>query len=88
MNQHDKIFPATEVTKDFASFTLDDVYIELYFFNEEIEDKHPRFQQASLEFKNLDYLLSVTKNEGTIKVPFMMLFEYKGFLGMAKTRLP
>ena len=41
---------------------LDDVYIELYFFNEEIPDKHPRFQQASLEFKNLDYLLSVTKN--------------------------
>ena len=36
----------------------------------------------------MDYLLSVTKNEGTLKVPFMMLFEYKGFLGMARTRLP
>jgi hypothetical protein len=44
--------------------------------------------QAALEFKNLDYLLSVTRNEGSLKVPFMMLFEYKGFLGMARTRLP
>jgi len=67
---------------------LDDVYIELYFFNEEIEDKHPKFQQAAVEFKNLDYLLSVTRNEGSLKVPFMILFEYKGFLGMARTRLP
>ena len=76
------------MTKDYGSFMLDDIYLELYFFHEGIEDKHPRFQQASLEFKNLDYILSVTKNQGTLKVPFMMLFEYKGFLGMAKTRLP
>jgi len=62
VGQKEKIFPASELTKDFGSFMLDDVYIELYFFNEEIADKHPRFQQASLEFKNLDYLLSVTKN--------------------------
>lgn len=86
--QEEKIFPATEINKEFGSFVLDDVYIELYFFHEGIEDKHPRFQAASLEFKNMDYLLSITKNEGSLKVPFMMLFEYKGFLGMAKTRLP
>lgn len=35
----------------------------------------------------MDYLLSVTKNEGNLKVPFMVLFEYKGFLGMAKSRV-
>jgi hypothetical protein len=76
------------MNKEFAGFVLDDVYIELYFFHEGIPEKHPRFKQASLEFKNLDYLLSVTKNEGILKVPFMMLFEYKGFLGMARTRVP
>lgn len=35
----------------------------------------------------MDYLLSVTKNEDNLKVPFMVLFEYKGFLGMAKSRI-
>ena len=88
MAQNDKIFQAHEIQEDYASFVLDDVYLEVYFFHEGIEDKHPRFMQAALEFKNLDYLLSVTRNEGSLKVPFMMLFEYKGFLGMARTRLP
>lgn len=46
--QNEKIFPASELTKDFGSYMLDDVYIELYFFNEDIPDKHPRFKQASL----------------------------------------
>ncbi|MCB0369728.1 MAG: hypothetical protein KDD45_09890 [Bdellovibrionales bacterium] len=33
VNQNEKIFPAFEMTKDYASFALDDVYIELYFFH-------------------------------------------------------
>lgn len=52
-----------------------------------MDQKHPRYELACLEFKNLNYLLTVTKNEDTLKVPFMVLFEYKGFLGMAKSRI-
>jgi hypothetical protein len=40
-----------------------------------------------LQFKNFDYLLGSLRNEGILKVPFMILFEYKGFLGMAKSRV-
>lgn len=88
MTQNQKIFPAFEMTKDFAVFVLDDMIIELYFYTEEnYEQKHERYQQADLEFKNFEYLLSTTKNEGNLKVPFMMLFEYKGFRGMAKSRV-
>ena len=36
----------------------------------------------------MDYLLSCTKNVGPLKVPFMVLFEYKGFVGVAKSRVP
>jgi hypothetical protein len=39
------------------------------------------------EFKNFQYLIGATKNEGILKVPFMTLFEYKGFLGMAKSKI-
>lgn len=61
----------------------------MYFFSEEhLEEKHSRYRNAALEFKNLNYLLHSTKNEGPLKVPFMMMFEYKGFLGMARTKLP
>ena len=35
----------------------------------------------------MDYLIGQTKNEGILKVPLMMLFEYKGFLGMVKSRI-
>jgi hypothetical protein len=35
----------------------------------------------------MDYLLRVTENQGTLKVPFIVLFEYKGFLGMAKSKV-
>lgn len=67
---------------------LEDVYLEVYYHTQDTQDrKHPRYQLATLEFKNMDYLLSVTKNEGNLKVPFMVLFEYKGFLGMAKSRV-
>jgi hypothetical protein len=37
-------------------------------------------------FKNFDYILSFTKNEGILKVPFFTLFEYKGFIGFARTQ--
>lgn len=42
---------------------------------------------AKAEFKNMDYLLRVTENQGILKVPFIVLFEYKGFLGMAKSKV-
>jgi hypothetical protein len=35
----------------------------------------------------MDYLLTTTQNEGILKVPFIVLFEYKGFLGMAKSKV-
>ena len=67
---------------------LDDIYLEVYLHSEETSvRKHPRYRLAALEFRNLDYLLTATKNEGNLKVPFMMLFEYKGFTGMAKSRI-
>jgi hypothetical protein len=31
--------------------------------------------------------MGALRNEGILKVPLMVLFEYKGFVGMAKTRI-
>lgn len=65
------------------------MYLEVYFYSEDnIERKHHRYKQSVREFKNLDYLAEVTQNKGVLKVPFMVLFEFKGFLGMAKTKIP
>ena len=83
-----KIFPTYQQNSEFASYLLDDVYIEIYFLNKEtLDHKHPRYELAKAEFKNMDYLLSVTENQGILKVPFIVLFEYKGFLGMAKSKV-
>jgi hypothetical protein len=37
--------------------------------------------------KNYDYLLEATKNEGYLLVPLMVVFEYKGFTGIVKTKI-
>ena len=56
--QQNKVFPYREWHRDFASFVLEDVYIEVYFYGEEqIEKKHEREAKTSREFKNYDYLL-------------------------------
>jgi hypothetical protein len=78
----------SEETKDHAAYLIDDVLIELYFYSEDhLISKNPRYKNSVLEFKNFDYLLGVTQNQGILKVPLMVLFEYKGFLGMGRTRI-
>lgn len=88
IHQEAKIYPSHEFTKEYASYILDDIYVEVYF---QVDDnpsaKNPRYKTSVTEFKNFEYLIGATKNEGILKVPFMVLFEYKGFLGMAKSRL-
>lgn len=86
--QEAKMYPANEFAKEFASYLVDDIYIEIYL---QVEDnpsiKNQRYKSAVTEFKNFEYLLGATKNEGILKVPFMTLFEYRGFLGMAKSKV-
>ena len=83
-----KIFPSHETGKDFISYLLDDIYIEVYLVSQQQQNtKNPRYKNAVLEFKNYDYLLSATKNQGPLKVPLMTIFEFKGFLGMAKSKI-
>lgn len=36
----------------------------------------------------MDYLLSSIPNNQFLKVPLMVLFEFKGFVGLARSRLP
>lgn len=82
------MYPATESNKDSASYVIDDISIEVYFFNEDnLSNKHHRYRSAVQEFKNFEYLINTTKNEGILKVPLMTMFEYKGFVGMAKSNL-
>jgi len=50
-------------------------------------EKNQKYKDAVRQFKNFDYLIGVLGNQGIIRVPLMVLFEYKGFLGMAKTRI-
>lgn len=82
------MFPSEACYKDYASYSLEDIYLQLYFYSEDnIEHKHDRYKEAVREFKNLDYLVEVTQNNGLLKVPFMVLFQFKGFLGMAKSKI-
>lgn len=82
------MYPYQEFSREFASYVLDDIYVEIYFVSEDNPNiKNPRYKNAVNEFKNFEYLLGATKNEGILKVPFMTLFEYKGFLGMAKSKI-
>jgi hypothetical protein len=54
----DKVFPQNEIYADFANYYVEDVYVEVYFYNEEnIEKKHERELAAIREMKNYDYLL-------------------------------
>jgi uncharacterized protein with NAD-binding domain and iron-sulfur cluster len=42
-----RIFPQKEWTNEFASYIVDDVYVEIYFFTEEqVEKKHTKYQKA------------------------------------------
>lgn len=57
------MYPATESTKDSASYVIDDISIEVYFFNEDnLSNKHHRYRSAVQEFKNFEYLINTTKN--------------------------
>ena len=39
----DKIFPQNEIYADFANYYVEDVYVEVYFYNEDsIEKKHEK----------------------------------------------
>ncbi len=40
------------------------------------------------EFKNYDYLLEVTRNDGALLIPLQVHFQYRGFPGIAKTTRP
>ena len=81
-----KIFPFKEWSREYAGYVVDDLEIEVYFYNEEqLDKKHARERYAAKEFKNYDYFLESMQNEGILLVPFMAMFEYKGFTGMAKT---
>jgi len=31
--------------------------------------------------------MSITKNKGCLRVPLVVLFEYKGFVGVGKTKI-
>lgn len=82
------MYPYQEFSREFASYVLDDIYVEIYFVSEDNPNiKNHRYKTSVNEFKNFEYLLGATKNEGILKVPFMTLFEYKGFLGMAKSKI-
>lgn len=43
---------------------------------------------ALTEFKNLNYVLSLTHNKGKIRVPLSTIVEYKGFVIFAKVITP
>lgn len=43
---------------------------------------------AQKEFRNYDYILSLTANKGRIRVPLSMVVEYKGFICVVKAVIP
>lgn len=45
-------------------------------------------KMALTEFKNLNYVLSLTHNKGKIRVPLSTIVEYKGFVIFAKVITP
>jgi ribosome-associated toxin RatA of RatAB toxin-antitoxin module len=88
VTQEVRIYPVYESSKDYASYLIDDIQIDVYFASENNNSlRHPKYQSAVQEFKNFEYLINATKNEGILKVPFMTLFDYKGFVGMAKSKV-
>lgn len=40
------------------------------------------------EFKNFNYILSLTHNKGKIRIPLSAVIEYKGFVVFAKVIVP
>ena len=50
-----KVYPPAEWTQEFASFHIDDTYMEVFFYIEKhMEEKHQRYKQAVRTFKNFD----------------------------------
>lgn len=47
-----------------------------------------RIKEAQQILKNSNYILQLTRNRGRIRVPLMMITEYKGFTGLAKAEIP
>jgi len=67
---------------------LEDLEVEIYFLSEEhLVEKNRQYRRRAGEFKNYDYLLGATRNEGMLIVPLMAMFEFKGFMSMAKNRI-
>lgn len=63
IHQEAKIYPSNEFTKDFASYILDDIYVEVYFqVDDSPSTKNARYKTAVTEFKNFEYLIGATKN--------------------------
>ena len=49
VSQEARMYPYHELTQDYASYIVDDVYLELYLYSEEhLVHKHPRYKQAVL----------------------------------------
>lgn len=61
--QQSKMFPFQEWQNDYALYVIDDLEIQVYFYNEEqLEKNHLREKHAVKEFKNYDYFLESTQN--------------------------
>ena len=44
-------------------------------------------KKAIKEFKNMNYLLSITRNKGKIRLPLANIVEYKGIIALVKAEI-
>lgn len=57
------------------------------------ETKESVYDEAAIkaalrEFRNLDYILQMTRNRGRIRVPLASVVEYKGVVALVKAQIP